>query len=235
VLLKKAIAGIRAVDDELEAYIPVYLHLLSIQSSEHLLAGDLKGDELRIAIQEALCAIITLSANRRPTVVLLEDWHWADEGSDEALRRLGALVTACPLMIVVTCRPERAFDWGYSESRRELHLGPLDEGSTASIATSVLCASELPDGLGKLLHRRTGGNPFFVEEMSRGLLESGLIRVDEGLVTLQGSLEELQLPDTVQAVIRARLDRLPPAPPPVLRHASIVGPAIGVGGLRRVV
>src|SRR5262249_34165907 len=90
-LLKDAVSGVRSIDPNLEAYIPLYLHLLSIQSPEHTLDDNIQGNELRLAILDALSAIITLSTRSGPLVVLLEDWHWADEGSDEALKKLAGL------------------------------------------------------------------------------------------------------------------------------------------------
>src|SRR6185436_15960190 len=81
-----AVSSIRAIDPSLETYIPIYLHLLSIESIYDSDTSDLKGDDLRLAIQEALSAILTLHARSAPGVILLEDWHWADEASNEALK-----------------------------------------------------------------------------------------------------------------------------------------------------
>lgn len=113
-LLANAVSGIRAIDANLESYIPVYLSLLSLQSDQHPLADHLRGEELRVAIREALAAICTLKAKGNPAVIFLEDWHWADDASEETLKRLAGMLSAYPLLVVVTCRPERSFDWLYS-------------------------------------------------------------------------------------------------------------------------
>jgi serine/threonine protein kinase/tetratricopeptide (TPR) repeat protein len=222
-LLANAVERIRAIDPNLEDYLPIYRRLLSLQSGQQPLADHLRGEELRIAILEALSAIFTLKAKRHPTVIFLEDWHWADEGSEEALKKLAGMLSAYPLMAVVTCRPERSFDWLYAVPHTQLNLAPLDAAGSISVIKSILKADQLPDGLGELLYKRTGGNPFFIEEVCRSLVENDLALVTGGRVTLNGSLENLDLPDTVQAVIRTRLDRLDKEARQVIRHASVIG------------
>jgi len=222
-LLANAVAGIRAIDANLEYYIPVYLHLLSLPSDQHPLADHLRGEELRGAIQESLAALFTLKAKSNPAVIFLEDWHWADEGSEEVLKRLAGMLSAYPLLVVVTCRPERAFDWLYTVPHTRLNLAPLDVNGSGSIIRFVLKVDDLPEGLSDLLYQRTGGNPFFIEEICRSLVENGLVQVAAGKATLQGSLDKLDLPDTVQAVIRTRLDRLDNESRQVIRHASVIG------------
>ncbi|GAG37400.1 unnamed protein product, partial [marine sediment metagenome] len=100
---------------------------------------------------------------------------------------------------------------------------------------SVFGAEQLPDALVKLIHERTGGNPFFLEEVCRTLQEEGAVRVRNDRVSVVGSLAGLQLPDSVQAVIRTRLDRIDHAARDLLRRASVVGREFSVGVLRRIV
>jgi serine/threonine protein kinase/tetratricopeptide (TPR) repeat protein len=222
-LLAGALEGIRAIDRNLEIYIPLYLHLLSLQSDEYSLPEHLQGADLRLAILEALSAIFTLGTKRGPSLMLLEDWHWADEGSEEALTKLVRMAADYPLIIIATCRPERTFNWTYLSHHTQLYLGPLGPAHSISIMKSILKADALPEGLGELLYRRTGGNPFFIEELCLTSIENGRVQVRDRAVTLNGSLEEFDLPDTVQAVIRARLDRLDRETLKALRHASVIG------------
>jgi serine/threonine protein kinase/tetratricopeptide (TPR) repeat protein len=222
-LLSRAISGIREIDPNLEIYIPFYLHLLSLQSEEHLLPGHLQSEDFRLTILEALTAIFTLRTRSGPAVIFLEDWHWADKGSDDALKKLVRMAADYPLVIVTTCRPECSFDWAYLKHRTHLYLGPLDSTPSISIMKSVFEADLFPEDLGDLLYRRTGGNPFFIEEICLTLIENGRVQVVDRAATLNGSLEEFDLPDTVQAVIRARLDRLDRETQRALLHASVIG------------
>ncbi len=233
-LLTQAIASIRAIDANLEFYIPVYLHLLSLASEEHPLPDSMQGEELRVAIREALAALFTLKAKNAPAVIFLEDWHWADEGSEEVLKRLAGMLAAYPLLLIVTCRPERAFDWLYSIPHTRLNLAPLDANGSGNIIKFVLNVDDLPAGLSDLLYQRTGGNPFFIEEICRSLVENGRVQIAAGKAVLQGSLDKLDLPDTVQAVIRTRLDRLDTEARRVIRHAAVIGREFNRSILSRV-
>jgi len=228
------VSNIKAIDPNLESYVPLYLHLLSIENSEDVLSRDLKGDDLRLAIREALAAIFALQANRGPAVLLLEDWHWADEASKEALKRLAGLIALHQVMIVVTCRPEQSLDWTGVDNHTLIHLAPLTESGSIRIVESIIGTDRLPEGLGTLLYRRTGGNPFFIEEVCRALIDSGRVRLSDDHASLDGSLDDLDLPDTIQAVIRTRLDRLDSESQTILRYASVLGREFNLRVLERL-
>lgn len=222
-LLEKAVSNIRAIDPDLEPYIPHYLHLLSIPSDEYSMPQDLKSEDLRRVFQEALAAILTLNTRRKPMVLILEDWHWADEASDSALRHLVSMIASYPLMLVVLYRPEYAASWGSLEIHTPLVLKPLGRPNTEDIVKSIFRADELPEGLGYMVHERTGGNPLFIEEISSSLLENEVVAVKNDEVSLTRPLENLHLPDTVQAVISSRFDRLAGKAQETLRLASVIG------------
>jgi tetratricopeptide (TPR) repeat protein/class 3 adenylate cyclase len=223
-LRQKAVSSIRAIDPNLEDFLPIYLHILSIPSDSHPLPSGLTGDELRLAILDAFCAILTLVARRNPAAILLEDWHWADEGSKEALKRLTGMVSDYRLMLVVTGRPECSFGWGYVTNHTAIRLGSLDTMASADMMKSLFGAKQIQEDLAARLSERTGGNPFFIEEVCRTLLEEGRLRVNDGIATIDGSPSDLQVAQSVQAVIRTRLDRLDLESQKVLRHASVIGP-----------
>jgi serine/threonine protein kinase/tetratricopeptide (TPR) repeat protein len=223
-LKRSAISRIKEIDPNLEDYLPIYLHILSIPSEEHALPLGLAGGELRLAILDAFCAILTLAAKNEPAAILFEDWHWADEGSKEALKRLAGMLSGYRLMLVVTGRPECDFDWGYITNHTPIRLGSLDAAASAEFMGQVFGAERVQDDLAARLCERTGGNPFFIEEICRALVEEGRIKVNDGAATLNGSPRDLQVAQSVQAVIRTRLDRLDPESQRVLRHASVIGP-----------
>ena len=104
-----------------------------------------------------------------------------------------------------------------------MHLGPLDQTASRAIIASVVHADQVSNALAASVHARTGGNPFFIEEICRSLLEEGGIQVNDGQAALENSVRELPLPPTVQAVLRARIDRAGDVEKTVLRHASVVG------------
>lgn len=218
-----AVESVRGIDPDLEGFVPFYLEFLSIPSDEHPMPKRMEGDDFRVALQEALAALFTLAARRQPTVMLLEDWHWADESSEDLLLQIAGMLSAYPLLVVVTYRPERTFDWGRVASPTSIRLGPLDRAASAAIIQSVLEVDDVSDELVDIIHDRTGGNPFFLEEICRTLEEEGSLTVRGGRAAAASAPERLHLPDTVQAVIRTRLDRIDRRARDVLRVASVVG------------
>jgi predicted ATPase len=107
-LQQKAVANVLQIDPAPAKNLPMYLHLLWIPTEKHRLPENLQGPKLENALQNALAAIFTLVAKRRTMVLILEDWHWVDEASDKALRKLIGMTAACPLMLVVLYRPENS-------------------------------------------------------------------------------------------------------------------------------
>ena len=231
--VERVVERVRAIDPELEDFIPLYLHLLSIPNEEYPLPKHLEGKHFRLAMIEALAAIVTLSAKRGPVVMLLEDWHWTDEASREVLRQMAEMVASYPLLIVVTYRPGYALDWGHPARHAPIHLRPLGASSSITVMKSVAGAEGFPETLGRLVHERTGGNPFFLEEVCQTLLEEGTLQTEHGQAVLKGSLEALRLPTTVQAVIRTRMDRMDSAAREVLCVASVIGREFTRGLLQR--
>ena len=221
-LLEKAVINITAIDPLLEQFIPLYLHLLSIQS-DYSLPARLQGKELRKALEQALVAIITLNTQQRPMILILEDWHWSDEASQAALKQIVGATAAYALMVVVTYQPGYPASWSDLSYHTQIVLKPLDASSTEAIVKSIMGSANLPLGLRELIYERTGGNPLFIEEVCYSLLESGVVVVKNDKATLNQSLDELSMPGTVQAVIRTRLDRLDRNAIEALRLASVIG------------
>jgi tetratricopeptide (TPR) repeat protein len=232
-LLEKAVANIKAIDPSLEQYIPLYLHLLSIPG-DYRLPVHLQGKELRKAMEEALAAIITLNTQHRPMVMILEDWHWSDDASQSALKKMISMTAPFSLMLVVTYRPVYQADWGYMSYHTPVILKPLDASNTENIIKSVTRATHLPERLGELIHERTNGNPLFIEEVCYSLIEEGVVAVKGEEATLTQSLAKLSLPDTVQAIIRTRLDRLDRNTKEAIRLASVIGRVFGQRILERI-
>ncbi|HUE85942.1 MAG TPA: tetratricopeptide repeat protein [Vicinamibacterales bacterium] len=213
---------LRALDRELEGFLPIFFELLSITNVEDL-APKVDALPARHAVQEALAGLFSLASRRRPLLMLLEDWHWVDEASHDVIRQLADVCPSFPLMVVITYRPDVRIDWGSLRHIRATHLTSLGPVSSGQIIRAVLGADRVAEPLAARLHERSGGNPFFLEEVCRKLLEEGAVRVEAGEARVAGALDGLHLPDSVQAVIRARLDRLDRDARDLLRRASVIG------------
>ena len=228
------IARVRAIDPSLESFIPLYLHLLSIQSDAHPVPRHLQGERFQAAMLDALVAILTLHTKRHPTLVLFEDWHWVDDASRDVLRQLVEILPTYALLVVVACRPDGVTDWGSADHRSVIHLGPLDRDASVGIMRSVLHAERIAPALARQIHERTGGNPFFLEEVCQTLIEGGTVTVAAGEAAVADASGTVHFPETVQAVIRTRLDRLDRDAREVLRVASVIGREFSCGVLEHV-
>jgi serine/threonine protein kinase/tetratricopeptide (TPR) repeat protein len=223
-----------ALSSDLEIYVPLLLHLLAIDSEEHPIPDYLVGEDLRAALAEALVSFFTVGSRGQPLVLLLEDWHWSDTGSDDVLNQLAEMIPSYPLLVVLTSRPQADDYRPAPRGQVHLDLAPLETTSAVEVMRAALGA-RLPADLAERIGEKTGGNPFFIEELCHTLLEDGTIVVEGGTARVEGSLERVAIPDTVQAVLKTRLDRLDPEAREVLRSASVIGRHFGLQLLSRVV
>ena len=228
----EVVARVRSLAPALVEYLPLYLHLLAVTSAEYPLPRHLQGEHLQAAMNEALAALIT-ARQGVATLLCVEDVQWADAGSRMVLRQLAEIAPSYPLLLATTGRADAAIDWG-SATPLVIQLGPLDPQSTESVIRAMLQAERSDAALTAWLHERTGGNPFFLEEAVQALLEEQAVAVIDGTAVLRHPDRPLQLPETVQAVIRARIDRLDPDTRETLRVASVVGRDFGRAVLERV-
>jgi len=222
-LLAKSVSNLLAIDRKLEQYLPFYLHLLSIQSEDYRLPEHLQGQELKLAIQEALAALLILYSEKQPMVLIFEDWHWVDEASESALKHIVSLVSSHRVLVLVVYRPDYSSNWGNWSHHIPIILNAFDKTDTEEFINSVWQSNLLPEGIAALIHERTGGNPFFMEEICSALTEDGTVEIYNGRGILTHALENITLPKTVQAIIRARLDRLDRHSREFLRLASVIG------------
>jgi class 3 adenylate cyclase len=180
--------------------------------------------EAREKLHAALVSFFERMSDERPTVVVVEDLHWAE---DDLLDLLDRIVREAhgPLLVLTTARPElldRRAHWGSGHRNTStIWLEPLRADETERLLDGLL-SLELPGELRALLVERTEGNPFFVEELVGTLLDEGVL--GRTGVDRFGDLPEiLRVPDSVHAVLAARIDRLPPAGKATLQAASVIG------------
>ncbi len=160
----------------------------------------------------------------RPTVLLIEDVHWAEDDLFDLLTTLANHVRG-PLLLLTTARPD-VHDvhpgWGSGPDATVLRLEVLAEHDTGRLLDELLGA-ELPDLLRAVVVERAEGNPFFVEELIATLLDTGALRRDNGGWSFGELPRGFRIPDSVHAVLAARIDLLPPAEKSALQAASVIG------------
>ncbi len=227
-------ARAKSLDPHLEAYAPVLAHLIAPDGQDRVL-GAFSAEEKAAAAVEVLSALFTLGSRGQLVVLMLEDWHWADDGSMVVLEQLAAMVPTHPVLVVVTSRSPVTVGHEGGHEHARIDLRPLDVSGTESLARVALGRVKLDERLLEHIEARTGGNPFFIEELCEHLVENESLNIDGGVASFAGDPDSVTVPATVQAVLKTRLDRLDPESREVLRSASVIGREFGLSLLSRVV
>ena len=234
-LEQKVIRNILSIDSSLEQYLPQYLHILSIPSQTYPLPKAYHGQKLKSLINEALAAIILMNTTQNPLVMVLEDWHWVDEASHSALKYLESQMRDYALMLVVLFRPEDQIGWPRRKWHVDIVLRELDREHTAGIIQSIWHVRNLADKFVSLIHHRTSGNPYFIEEICKALTEEGVVEISNQRLLVAKPIENWTLPATVEAVIRSRLDRLDKQTKRTIQLAAVIGREFSLRILERIV
>src|SRR5436190_472891 len=174
-------------------------------------------------IVQAVTALLLRLSERSPLALAVEDLHWIDPQSEEVLRALVEGIAATPVLVLLTHRPGYTPPFQDQTYVSRITLRGLSAAQAVGLVGSVLRADSVPAAAVELITRRAEGNPLFVEELSRALLEDGTLQRDNGGLKLARPLSAVVIPDTVQGVIMARIDRLPEAPKAALQVASVIG------------
>jgi adenylate cyclase len=173
------------------------------------------------------------AANR--LVTLIEDLHWMDAGSETFLEQLVEAIAGSRTLLIVNFRPEYHARWTAKSYYRQIPLTPLGPEAVRAMLEDLLGHDASIDGLAQSIYARTGGNPFFTEEVVQSLIESGALEGARGSYCLVKPIERLEVPTTVQAVLAARIDRLDEREKFVLQSAAVIGKDFSEPVLRRVV
>jgi class 3 adenylate cyclase/tetratricopeptide (TPR) repeat protein len=184
------------------------------------------------ALADFLCRLVSNPARRKTLVLIVEDLHWIDEGSQAMLNGLVEGMDGTPTLVLVNYRPEHEPAWAGSPGYETIALQPLDRADTAQLLRDLAGEDPSLDGIDEPIHERTSGNPFFIEEIVRELAESGYLLGERGSYRLARPIEDAGVPVTVQAVLAARIDRLEPAAKHLLQVASVVGKEVSGEALR---
>ncbi len=183
------------------------------------------------ALAAVVCRLVNAPSRRKTLVLVVEDLHWIDAGSEAMLASLLEAIGGTQTLVVVNHRPEYAPRWSDSPAYTPLALAPLEPADTGELLRDIAGTDPSLDGLDEPIHERTQGNPFFVEEIVRELVESDHLRGEPGAYRLVRPIDDARVPVTVQAVLAARIDRLDPEAKQLLQVASVVGKEIGAEAL----
>jgi predicted ATPase len=171
----------------------------------------------------AIKALLLRESRVQPLVLVFEDLHWIDGETQAILDSFLDSLPAVPILLLVNYRPEYQHSWGGRTCYHQLRIDPLGGESADELLRALLGADPSLDTLKRFLLERTQGNPFFLEESVRGLLEVGALAGERGGHRLTRPVTAVQVPASVQALLASRLDRLAPEDKHLLETASAIG------------
>ena len=218
----KVTGQLLTLDEALQETIPAVLALLdALPADSPFLTLD--PPQRRQRTLNGLKRLLMRESQVQPLLLVFEDLHWIDTETQALLDSLVESVPTARLLLLVNYRPEYQHGWGSKTYYRQLRLDPLPPASADAFLQALLGDDPSLGPLKPLLIARTGGNPFFLEESVRTLVETGMLVGAPGAYRLAQPLASLQMPATVQAVLAARIDRLPPEEKHVLQTAAVIG------------
>src|SRR5262245_46718297 len=210
------------LDEALQDTVPAALALFeALPADSPFLALDPL--QRRRRTLEVLKRVLLRESQVQPLLLVFEDLHWIDSETQAVLDMLVESLPPARVLLLVNYRPEYQHGWGSKTYYTQLRLDPLPEASADSLLQALLGNDPGLVPLTQLLIARTQGNPFFLEESVRALVETGVLVGERGAYRLAQPLDTLQVPATVQALLAARIDRLPPEEKRLLQTAAAIG------------
>jgi class 3 adenylate cyclase/predicted ATPase len=229
---EKIRAALVALDPALDDTLPYLFGLLGIVEGQDPLAP-MDPQIKRQRTLEAIKRILLSESVKQPVILIFEDLHWIDSQTQMLLDLLADGLAQASMLLLVNYRPEYRHEWTNKSYYSQLRLDPLGSKDGASMLSSLLGESVELVPLKQLIAERTGGNPFFIEEIVQALFDEGAL-VRNGSVKMTGPLSHLRLPPTVQGILASRIDRQPGEHKQLLQTLAVIGRESPLGLIRKI-
>ncbi len=220
------------LDRSLEDALPYLYALIGLSEESSPIAG-MEAQLRKRRSLEAIKRIVLRESLNQPLMVIFEDLHWIDEGTQELLNLLADSIATARILLLVNYRPEYSHQWGSKTYYTQLRLDPLGKESADEMLSALLGNDKDLAPLKRLIIEKTEGNPFFMEETYEMLLDEGAI-VRNGTTKLVKPLGQLRIPPRVQDILAARIDRLAPDRKDLLQTLSVIGTEFKLGLVLKV-
>src|SRR5215469_5680821 len=230
---EKLIGKLLTLDRTLESDLPALLSLLDVPTDDQQWST-LDPPQRRRRTLDSVKRLLLCESEVQPLLVVFEDLHWIDSETQSVLDELVESLSAARLLLLVNYRPEYQHAWATRTNYGRVLLKPLPAESAEQLLTALLGSNAALEPLTHMLIARTEGNPFFLEESVRTLVETGALTGERGAHKLARPLPAIQIPETVQAVIAARIDRLSATDKALLQMASVLGKDVPFGLLEAI-
>jgi class 3 adenylate cyclase/tetratricopeptide (TPR) repeat protein len=229
----KVTGGLLTLDRALDDAVPAATWLLDVlEPGDPFLALD--PARRRQAAVDAVKRILLRESLLQPLLLIFEDLHWIDAETQSVLDSLVESLPTAAILMAVNYRPEYRHIWGNKTYYRQLRIDPLSAEGADTLLRGLLGDDPAAEPLKRLLIERTEGNPLFLEESVRTLVETGLLAGEPGAYRLTKPTDAIRVPPTVQAILAARIDRLRPELKQLLQAASVVGKDVSIGLLEAI-
>ena len=221
------------LDRGLEDVVPAVTWLFdALEADDPFLQMD-AAQRLRRAV-DGVKRLMLRESRVQPLLLVFEDLHWIDAETQEVLDRLVDGVPTAPVLLAVNYRPEYRHGWGAKTYYQQLRIDPLAPQNAHELLATLIGTHATVQPLARLLIERTEGNPLFLEESVRALVETRALVGDPGAYQLVNPVTAIEVPGTVQAILAARIDRLPSELKRLLQAASVVGKDVPVAVLEAI-
>jgi class 3 adenylate cyclase/tetratricopeptide (TPR) repeat protein len=219
---KKLEEKILRVDEGLQDVLSPFSDLLSLNVEDEAYL-ELDPKQKRARLFEAIRDLLIRESQNRPIVLAVEDLHWIDKTSEDFLNYLIGSLNRTRILLILLYRPEYTHQWGSKSYYNRIGLDQLTTESSAELLQAILEGAEVVPELRELILSRAEGNPLFMEEFTHTLLENGSIERKDNQYVLSRRASEIQVPDTIQGIIAARMDRLEDNLKRTMQVASVIG------------
>jgi len=219
---KKMEEKILRLDKELHGVRPPFHDLLSLQIEDEAYQK-LDPVQKREKAFEAIRDLLVRESQDRPIILVVEDLHWIDKTSEEFLSYLIEWLANTHILLVLLYRPEYTHTWGSKSHYTKIGLTQLTSQSSAELIQAILYDCEIEPGLETLILNRSAGIPLYIEELTHSLLENGTIQREQNQCFLAVEPKDIQIPDTIQGIIAARMDLLEDNLKRTMQVASVIG------------
>jgi class 3 adenylate cyclase/tetratricopeptide (TPR) repeat protein len=219
---EKVTGKLLTLDESLRPTLPAFLALLNLPVEDQQWHA-LDPPQRRQRTLDACKRLLFRESQAQPLLLLFEDLHWLDSETQTVLDSLVESLPTARLLLLVNYRPEYQHSWASKTFYSQLRLDPLATESAEELLRSLLGNDPSLQTLKQLLITRTEGNPFFLEESVRTLVETRVLEGERSVYRLAKPIDSIEVPATVQAVLAARIDRLSPQEKRLLQSASVIG------------
>jgi class 3 adenylate cyclase/predicted ATPase len=206
-------------------WTPLIGAILGLEIPDNDLTRDMNPQLRRQRVRDLMLRLLMVRSMSKPLIIIIEDSHWADPASVDLIDYIGRNIPDQPVVLILPQRPDPGLpDWSAHSHASILDLGDLSLEASREIVVHYLGGAPLPEAVYQAVLTKGGGNPFFILEVVRALIDSGVLRQDQGDGwQVSRGLSALDLPDTIHGVILSRFDRLIAVHRRILQVASVIG------------